>query len=78
LGGHVRPARANRRPEPALAADELKAVAHPPHEQRLQHVVFFEAFRERNDFRLAEFPPRLKRVLVDLVDGQQQNAVVIA
>ena len=55
--------------EPALAGDELVAVADGPDEDRLEHAVLAERVGQGGDLGRVELAAGLERVGVDLVDG---------
>ena len=59
--------------EPALAGDELVAVADGADQDRLEHPVLAERVGQGGDLGRVELAAGLERVRVDLVDGDVEQ-----
>ncbi len=57
------------RSKTSLARYELIALARGPDQDRLQHPVLTQRVSQRCDFLGVEIPARLKRIGIDLIDG---------
>jgi hypothetical protein len=74
--GNRLPSRELGCPQTPFTTNELIPSIHPPHEDRLEHVMLLKALSERCDFRFAEISAWLEGILLDLVDGELQESAV--
>ena len=68
IDGHVDPSRLDRRPQPALAGDQLVTIMDTPDHYRLQQPVGRNALDQRLHFARVKLLTRLGRIAVDLPD----------